>query len=229
MFFHTEGWPWLIPTALAGREGLWGRVAEEIIFNEELMADLEAVEEAGGDPSGWPTPTWTPLRTTLLMQQTGTKTAILSATAPGACILTGPASYTLARSLNNYAVDLVAKSSTQSGFFASVWLDYCCNKLAARADSTYTRNAAEVVCRGAPWCSPQNYPDLYRDAAAAYANAIYWKVTGEIANGDAAAAILDAWNSTLTTVTGSSDKERLVQLNGFGKVVAVHGVELEGW
>ncbi|KAL2865939.1 putative GPI anchored protein [Aspergillus lucknowensis] len=104
------------------------------------------------------------------------------------------------------------------------------NKLAARANSDYTPRAAEVVCRGASWCDPENYSDLYRDAAAAYANAIYWKVTGETANGDAAAAILDAWSSMLTTVTGSSDKFLASGLYGYQMANAAEVLrDYDGW
>src|SRR5688572_21504468 len=52
------------------------------------------------------------------------------------------------------------------------------SKLVARVNPEYQPSAAAVVCRGASWCSPENYPVLYRDAHAAYVNAIYWKVTG---------------------------------------------------
>ncbi|KAL4955383.1 chondroitin AC/alginate lyase [Aspergillus filifer] len=88
------------------------------------------------------------------------------------------------------------------------------NKLAAHANSDYTPSATETVCRGTG-CDPENYPSLYRDIASAYANAVYWKVTGETANADAAASILDAWSSTLTTVTGSSDKFLASGLYGY--------------
>lgn len=79
------------------------------------------------------------------------------------------------------------------------------NKLAAHADAEYSPSATETVCRGSG-CDPENYPTLYRDIAAAYTNAIYWKVTGTEANADAAAAILDAWSGTMTTLDGSSDR-----------------------
>ncbi|OBT43628.1 hypothetical protein VE00_05228 [Pseudogymnoascus sp. WSF 3629] len=68
----------------------------------------KAVTEAGGDPSGWPTPRWTPLSSELVMKRLGIKRAILSCTAPGACILEGEASYDLTRQLNLYAADLQA-------------------------------------------------------------------------------------------------------------------------
>ncbi|KAJ5708174.1 2-amino-3-carboxymuconate-6-semialdehyde decarboxylase [Penicillium malachiteum] len=59
-----------------------------------------------GDPSGWPIPSWTPLRSKILMKRLGVKTAVLSATAPGACILEGQASFDLARKLNDYGAEL---------------------------------------------------------------------------------------------------------------------------
>ncbi|KAJ5622150.1 hypothetical protein N7528_005382 [Penicillium herquei] len=80
----------------------------------------KAVEDAGGDPSGWPTPSWTPLRSKLLMKRLGVKTAILSVTAPGACILEGQASFDLARRLNDYGAELRNKEPQTFGFFASL-------------------------------------------------------------------------------------------------------------
>ncbi|KAL4991850.1 hypothetical protein BDW68DRAFT_184731 [Aspergillus falconensis] len=50
----------------------------------------KAVEDQGGNPSGWsgcPTPHWSPLASKLLMKRVGVQTAVLSVTAPGACIL----------------------------------------------------------------------------------------------------------------------------------------------
>ncbi|OBT65741.1 hypothetical protein VE03_03347 [Pseudogymnoascus sp. 23342-1-I1] len=80
----------------------------------------KAVAEAGGDPSGWPTPRWTPLSSDLIMKRLGIKRAILSCTAPGACILEGQASYDLARQLNLYAADLRDKQPDKFGFFANL-------------------------------------------------------------------------------------------------------------
>ncbi|KAJ6105072.1 hypothetical protein N7486_003761 [Penicillium sp. IBT 16267x] len=62
-----------------------------------------------GDPSGWPTPTWTSTRSKLLMKRLGVQTTILSATAPGACIIKGPESFKLARQLNEFAAGLREK------------------------------------------------------------------------------------------------------------------------
>lgn len=101
------------------------------------------------------------------------------------------------------------------------------NKLLARTNSSYSPSAAAVVCRGASWCDPENYSLLYRDAAAAYVNAIRWKVTGDTAYAAASARILDAWASTLTTVTGSSDKMLVAGLQGYQLANAAE--ILRGW
>ncbi|KAJ0419403.1 chondroitin AC/alginate lyase [Aspergillus carlsbadensis] len=102
-------------------------------------------------------------------------------------------------------------------------------KLTARADASYTPGAVETVCRGSG-CDPENYANLFRDAAAAYANAVYWKVTGNTDNGDAAAAILDAWSSTLTVVTGSSDKYLASGLYGYQLANAAEILrDYDGW
>ncbi|KAL1885481.1 hypothetical protein Plec18167_000975 [Paecilomyces lecythidis] len=50
----------------------------------------------------------------------GIQTAILSVTAPGACILQGQASYNLARELNEYGAQLRDKNPEKFGFFASL-------------------------------------------------------------------------------------------------------------
>lgn len=102
-------------------------------------------------------------------------------------------------------------------------------KLTARADSTWEPNAQAVVCRGASDCT-ENYASLYRDAHAAYANAIYWKVTGETANADAAVRILDAWSSTLTDIQGSSDKFLASGIYGYQLANAAEILrDYEGW
>jgi hypothetical protein len=102
-------------------------------------------------------------------------------------------------------------------------------KLTARADASYTPRAVETVCRGSG-CDPENYANLFRDAAAAYANAVYWKVTGNTDNGDAAAAVLDAWSSTLTIVTGSSDKYLASGLYGYQLANAAEILrDYDGW
>lgn len=84
------------------------------------LTDLLAVAGAGGDPSGFPTPQWSPAASLALMEKVQSKTAILSITAPGPCILQGQASRDLARQSNEYAAKLRDENPSRFGFFASV-------------------------------------------------------------------------------------------------------------
>ncbi|KAJ5556572.1 hypothetical protein N7494_000487 [Penicillium frequentans] len=92
----------------------------KIDTHHHYVPSFYTVEKAGGDPSGWPTPSWTPLRSKLLMKRIGAQTAILSVTAPGACILQGQESFDLARKLNEYGAELLDKEPQKFGFFASL-------------------------------------------------------------------------------------------------------------
>ena len=64
-----------------------------------------------------------------------------------------------------------------------------------------------VVIRGAgSGQHNENYSHLYNDIAAAYADSLDWKVSGDTARADKAVQILNAWSSTLVEITGTSDK-----------------------
>ncbi|MEY9995229.1 hypothetical protein ABIE67_007261 [Streptomyces sp. V4I8] len=79
------------------------------------------------------------------------------------------------------------------------------NRLTAnsRSQSTWTNRATATIIRGG---TGQNYGLLYNDIAAAYQNALRWRVAGTEANAVCAANILNAWSRTLTTVTGNADR-----------------------
>lgn len=80
-----------------------------------------ALEEAGGDPSGWPTPDWSPESSLKSMATNGIQKAILSLTAPGASIAPDEASArVLARQVNEYAAGLREKYPGSFGFFAAL-------------------------------------------------------------------------------------------------------------
>ena len=53
---------------------------------------------------------------------------------------------------------------------------------------------------------PDNYGKAFNDVAAAYQNAIRWKVSGDEAHAEKAIAILNAWASTCDTLTGDPNK-----------------------
>ncbi|RAL05413.1 amidohydrolase family protein [Aspergillus ibericus CBS 121593] len=125
----------------------------------------KAVEDAGGDPSGWPTPHWSPLRSELLMKRLGIQTAILSATAPGACILHGQASYTLARQLNEHAAELRDTNPDKFGFFAALpdildtdaalaEIHYAMDTLHADGVTLFTRYGSDHTYLGHPLIEP---------------------------------------------------------------------------
>ncbi|PKY03317.1 putative 2-amino-3-carboxymuconate-6-semialdehyde decarboxylase [Aspergillus campestris IBT 28561] len=78
-------------------------------------------KEQGGDPSGWPTSYWSLLRSKLLVKRLGVQTAVLSVTAPGACIHPDrQARARLARQLNQYAADLRDHDPQSFAFFVSL-------------------------------------------------------------------------------------------------------------
>lgn len=106
---QTTGWPRIPPL---------NKIDTHHHFVPEFYA--KAVELAGGDPSGWPTPSWTQAESERIMDKLGVRTAVLSITAPGACILQGRASYDLARNLNLEAKRIRDEQPTRFGFFASL-------------------------------------------------------------------------------------------------------------
>ncbi|SNT34475.1 Alginate lyase [Granulicella rosea] len=52
----------------------------------------------------------------------------------------------------------------------------------------------------------ENYRHLFNDIAAAYADVLDWKISGDTAKADKAVQILNAWSSVLSQITGTNDK-----------------------
>ncbi|MCD7437096.1 alginate lyase family protein [Streptomyces lincolnensis] len=79
------------------------------------------------------------------------------------------------------------------------------NKLVANShsQSTWTNRATATIIRGG---TGENYGLLFNDIAAAYQNALRWRVGGTEANAVCAANILNAWARTLTSITGNADR-----------------------
>ncbi|OGE54716.1 hypothetical protein PENARI_c005G05324 [Penicillium arizonense] len=80
---------------------------------------------------------------------------------------------------------------------------------------TYTDNPKDIVYRGSDGTHAENYPSLYKDIAAAYAIALYWKITGDTTYADKAISILDDWSNTLTQISGSTDMYLAAGIYGY--------------
>ena len=104
------------------------------------------------------------------------------------------------------------KTKVKSG--VQPWLDGW-NKLTANAHSasSWKPDPQTTIVRGGT--GRQNYGTLYNDIAAAYQNALRWKISGIDAHGQAAADILNAWSGKLTTITGSSDRFLAAGIYGY--------------
>lgn len=93
------------------------------------------------------------------------------------------------------------------------------NKLLANphSSSTYVMAGPVVtIVRGtAADGAPQNYMDACQDAAAAYQNALRWKIAGTTANADEAIKILNAWASTCTGFDGDDNQFLASGLQGY--------------
>jgi hypothetical protein len=63
--------------------------------------------------------------------------------------------------------------------------------------------------------SPDNSALIYNDAAAAYQNALRWKITGDVAHANKAIEILNAWGYTLTGISGDADRYLAAGLYGY--------------
>jgi len=97
------------------------------------------------------------------------------------------------------------------------WLDGW-NKLVANShsSSTYVARPVDTIVRGkASNGKPENYILACQDAAAAYQNALRWKIKGDIACGNNAIAIMNAWAAKCTYIDGDSNKDLAAGLQGY--------------
>ncbi|KAL0932215.1 amidohydrolase 2 [Colletotrichum truncatum] len=91
-------------------------------------AYVDAIEAAGGDPSGFPSPEWSFGATLESINATGTSVAILSVSAPGVSIAgTGEVALKLTRDLNQYLAEQTRRTEAKQrlGFFGVLpdWQD----------------------------------------------------------------------------------------------------------
>jgi hypothetical protein len=73
------------------------------------------------------------------------------------------------------------------------------------AQNTYTPNPQDIVCCGNVCPGGETFMPLARDCAAAYQNALRYRISGTIAYADKAIQILNAWASTLVVINGDSN------------------------
>lgn len=87
------------------------------------------------------------------------------------------------------------------------------------ASTGWKPRPVEIVYRGNDGVHGQNYPLIFRDAAAAYANALRWKITGDNRHADKAVEILNAWSGALTkgmgSMQGTSDRFLVAGVQGY--------------
>jgi hypothetical protein len=83
------------------------------------------------------------------------------------------------------------------------------------ASLNWTPRPAEIIYRGFDGVNPQNYPQLYRDTAAAYAHAVRWKISGDARHADKAVEIMNAWSGTLKHLYGTSDRFLAAGIYGY--------------
>ena len=72
--------------------------------------------------------------------------------------------------------------------------------------------ATSVIRRGV---APDNVALLFNDAAAAYQNALRWKISEDEAHATNAVRLLNAWGSTLTEVTGDASRFLAAGIYGY--------------
>ena len=81
----------------------------------------------------------------------------------------------------------------------------------------YKPRPVEEVVRGrdAAHTAPENYSLLFNDAAAAYACALRWRISGDGRYGEKSIAILNAWSAKLKKISGSTDADLAAGIYGY--------------
>lgn len=100
---------------------------------------------------------------------------------------------------------------------AQPWFDGW-NKLVANSHSspTYIARPVDTIVRGkAASGKAENFILACQDAAAAYQNALRWKIKGDATCGANAVAIMDAWAAKCKLIDGDSNKALAAGLQGY--------------
>ena len=144
----------------------------------------EALQQAGGDPSGWYVPAWSLELDKTITAATGVKTAILSITAPGPVIVEDPVkAATLARECNKYVAALRDNDPSSFGFFASLpslldtqaclnEISYALDTLGADGVTLYSRYGSDNHYLGHPDLWPV-WAELSRRKAVVFIHPTY--------------------------------------------------------
>jgi hypothetical protein len=99
------------------------------------------------------------------------------------------------------------------------------------AQTSYTPNPQQQVCAGTGGCPDgETYMPLARDCAAAYQNALRYRISGDARHADKAIGILNAWSSTLQAITGDTNASLRAGLYGYQLAAAAELVrDYSGW
>jgi hypothetical protein len=153
---------------------------------------------ASGKPAAWPDPNLPKMKTRFtLLALALSSTNLLAAVHPG--MLHTNADFT------RMAEKVAANAQPWKG-------SYDLLVASTNSQSTWGPRAVGTINRGT---SPDNCALLYNDAAAAYQNALRWKITGNVAHANKAVEILNAWGYTLTAITGNADRFLAAGLYGY--------------
>jgi hypothetical protein len=79
----------------------------------------------------------------------------------------------------------------------------------------WVASPVDTVYRGYDGVHDENYKLLFNDIAAAYATAIRWKVSGDVAYADKSIEIMNAWSAKLKALAGNNDNVLAAGLYGY--------------
>ncbi|MCR5820860.1 MAG: alginate lyase family protein [Bacteroidaceae bacterium] len=109
-------------------------------------------------------------------------------------------------------------------YMVRAWDILCANQYAQAGVSTWPTTYVQRGLTG------DNYMNAARGAAAAYQNALRWKIGGDKAHADAAVRILMSWCDITEAVTGNTNISLAAGLYGYGFANAAELVrDYEGW
>jgi hypothetical protein len=98
------------------------------------------------------------------------------------------------------------------------------------AQKTYTPNPQDTVCCGNVCPHGETFMPLARDCAAAYQNALRYRISGDTAYANTAIKILNAWASRLVIINGDSNAGLRAGLYGYQFAAAAELMRgYDGW